>query len=118
MANAGSAAAMASSPAQAFEPGSAFGFHLSSLVGTIAAGGSAAPGRAMTLLPESPLSGSPRRAPETRGVGVANGLVGGFSAPLRVPRTERSFHTTKAARSAKTIVVISKEFCIGALLDF
>ena len=119
MAKAGSAAAMASSPAQAFEPGSAFGFHLSSLAGAVATAGSAAPGRGMTRLPESPLPASPRRPPKKLpGARPANGLRGGFSAPLRVPRTERSFHTTKAARTAKTIVVISKEFCIELPPDF
>jgi hypothetical protein len=71
----------------------------------------------MTRFPESPLSASARLAPEPPGARLANGLLGGFSAPLRVPRTERSFHTTKAARSAKTIVVMSKEFCIEVLLD-
>src|SRR5580692_7910013 len=87
------------------------------LAGATATGDSAAPGRDMTL-PGSPLSASPRRAPEPPGARRANGLLGGFSAPLRVPRTERSFHTTKAARTAKTIVVISKEFSIEELLDF
>jgi hypothetical protein len=39
-------------------------------------------------------------------------LDGGLSLPVRDPKTERNFQTTKIAKRAKTIVEMSKESCM------